>query len=217
MILFICVSCNNENNQIEQNKYQILNLIYSDFSKQQMEFFVFPERSLPLPKGVDYTKLLNNKAYSDSLHKIVYSSIISKEDSLKKINNYIHEKENQQIFAFDLTMKRYHNLKNKIKPIINNDFKNLYNEFIDFNRIDTLNINKIKSKNNDSIIQLKRENLDFKNNNIIISFSNIVFNSNFSKSIIIATKSWSALDSYSLIYFLEKRNNIWVVTLEKTL
>jgi len=206
IIILIFTSCINKESIREKNIHQIVNLIYSDFSQQEMEFYVFPVSKPPL------NSVMNNDIYNKNIIKP-----LTKKDSLIKINQYLNNKKNQQIFAFNLKMERYHNLKNKIIPIKNDDFKNLYNEFIKSNKLNTLNINKIIPKNNDSIIQLKRENLDFKNNNIIISFSNIVFNNDFSKSIIIATKSWSALDSYSLIYFLEKRNNIWVVTFKKTL
>lgn len=230
MILFVCISCNNKNNQMEQNKYQILNLIYSDFSKQQMEFFAFPAIKSSPPSNykyqqdtINYRKILNNKAYTDSLHKIVFSSKISKEDSLKKINTYIEKKENQQIFALDLKMERYHNIKGRKleKNIIY--FDKLYKEFINSKKIDSLDIHKILPKNNDSLIVFREELLknkvgvEFGKFNVLISFSKVVFNNDYSKAIIIGTKGFSGTNFHSLIYFLEKQNGKWVKKFEQTL
>ena len=68
-ILFLFISCNNKEKKIEKNKYQILNLIYSDFSKHQMEFFVYPTKQfLDLTHGIGHKRLLLDTNYRDSLH-----------------------------------------------------------------------------------------------------------------------------------------------------
>jgi hypothetical protein len=220
IILFFIISCNNKEKEVEKIKYQILNLIYSGFSKHQMEFFVFPAKPLTLPKGINSRKLLNNKVYMDSLHKIVYSNKITREDSLLKIKNHLENKENQQIFAFDLKMEKYHNLNDKTFDKNIKGFENLYKKFINSNKIDSLSINKILAINNDSIIKFKKELLkdkvgvEFRKFNILISFSDISYNKEILKAIVIGTKVFNATDSHSSIYFLEKENRKWKLKYE---
>ena len=218
--LFLFISCNDKEMKIEKNKYQIINLLYRNFSKHQMEFFVFPTKPLTQTNGVNYRKLLNSGTYMDSLHKIAYSNKISKKDSLLKIKKYLENKANQQIFAFDLKMEKYHNLNDKAFYKNVKGFENLYKKFINSNKIDSLNINKILAINNDSIIKFKKGLLknkvgvEFKKFNILISFSNISFNKEILKAVVIGTKNFSGTDSHSSIYFLEKENRKWKLKYE---
>lgn len=221
--LFLFISCNSEEIKIEKNKYQILNLIYSDFSKHQMEFFVFPAKTRPLPNGVDYRKLLNNKKYMDSLHKIVYSNKINKKDSLIRIKKHIENKKNQHIFAINLKMERYHNIKDeKLKENIIG-FDKLYKNFIVSKKKDFLNIHKILPQNNDSLIAFNNELLknkvgvEFGKFDVLVSFSDILFNKDYSKAIIIGTRSFSGTDSHSLIYFLKKQKGKWKKTYKQAI
>ena len=216
IILFIFISCNKKEKKIEKNKYQILNLIYSNFSKHEMEFFVFPTKQpLDLPDGIDYRKLSTDTVYRDSLHDKLYSKKISRKDSLLKIKKYTDNKENQKIFAFDLKMEKYHNLKDRERKKNKTGFENLYKKFIESKKIDSLNIYEISPKNNDSIVIFRKEllkdkvSVDFKKFNVLVSFSDIVFNNNYSKAIVIGTRVFSGIDSHSLIYFLEKENGKW--------
>ncbi|MFK8060832.1 MAG: hypothetical protein AB8B78_12170 [Polaribacter sp.] len=222
IILFVCISCNNKNSQIEHNKYQILNLIYSDFSKQQMEFFVFPAKPLHIPDDFNYPKLLSNKNYMDSLHNTLYSNKISKKDSLIIIQKYIENKKNQQIFAFDLKMQKYHNYESKNIETNIIGFKELYKKFIKSNEKNYINLNKILSKNNDSLIVFndkflkKQSGVDYKNFNVLLSFSDITFNTDFTKAILAGTRSFSKTDTHSSIFFFKKKNGgNWKIIFEE--
>jgi hypothetical protein len=216
IILLFFISCNNKDTKIEKNKYEILNLIYSDFSKHQMEFFVFPTKQLlDLTDDIDHKRLLLDTNYKDSLHDQLYSTKISKIDSLLKIEKYTSNKENQQVFAFDLKMKKYRNLKDRERTKNKTGFENLYKNFVKSEKIDSLSIRKILPKNNDLIVECKKELLkvkvgvEFRKFDVLISFSDIVFNNNYSKAIIIGVRVFNGTDSHSLIYFLEKENGKW--------
>jgi hypothetical protein len=211
IVFFFIISCKNKENEVERNKYEILNLLYKDYSKQQMEFYVFPiKKTIPTP-GSDY----ENKEVG------IYSKKITKEDSLKKINQYLKSKENRQVFAFDLNMKKYHNLNNrKIKQKVL-AFEKLFKKFITSKEKDYLNIKKITQNNNDSLIVYNEDLLnnkigvEFTKFNVLISFSNIVFNDEYSKAILIGTRSFSGTDSHSLIYYLRKQNGKWKKAFEE--
>lgn len=222
MFLFT-VSCISTKDIREENKYQIINLIYDNFSNEYMTFFVFPARPSVLPDtDIDYRRMLGDETYMDSLHKITSSNKISKNDSLLKINIYIDNNENQQIFAFDLKMEKYHNLKDRGIEKNKTDFEKLYKKFVVSKKTDTLNIHNILPKNNDSIIVYRKELLkdkvgvEYEKFNVLISFSNIVFNNDYSKAILIGTRGFSGTNSHSLIYFLEKQNGKWKKRFEQT-
>lgn len=223
LLLFLfTVSCTKTKEIREENKYQIINLIYNNFSNEYMTFFVFPARPSLLPdEDIDYRRMLNDKTYMDSLHKIKSSNKISKTDSLFKIKKYTDNKENQQIFAIDLKMEKYHNLKNRELQKNKTDFENLYKKFVASEKIDSLNIHNILPKNNDSIIPFRKELLKdkvgvgFRKFNILVSFSNIVFNNSYSKAILISTRAFSGTDAHSLIYFLEKEDGKWEKVFEE--
>lgn len=212
IILLLCFSCNNKEMKREKNKYQILNLIYSDYSKHQMEFFVFPTK--PSNLNIDYSRVfeLKDTIYADSTRNVLTKKI-NKKDSIKRIKNYLSNKKNRQIFAINSKMYKYHSLKDKKINI--KGFEDLYKRFVVLEKIDSLNIHKILSKNNDSLNPFNESLLknntgaDFGRFNVLISFSNISFNNDYTKAIILGTRSFSGTDSHSLIYFLEKQNGKW--------
>lgn len=210
IIFLICISCNKKDDKIDKDKYQILNLVYRDYSKYQMEFFVFPAKRPPI---------ISNSSYERKSSKL---DLLNKKDTLAKIKNYIEKKENQKIFAFDTIMKRYHNIKDiklKEKTV---SFDNLYKNFVTSEKVDYLDIYKISPQNNDSIIVfknklLKRTGVEFQKFNVLVSFSDIAFNEDLSKAIIIGTRSFSRTDSHSSIYFFKKKNGKWKKTFEQAI
>lgn len=222
VLFFFVISCSNNEIKKDKNKYEIINIIYRNFSKEQMEFFVFSPKPLSKSSKFDYKRLLNDEDYADSLHKSVYSLKISKSDSLKKIEKYLEKKTNKKIFAFDLKMTKYHNLNKKEfnKNLIG--FQNLLYKFKNSDEVDSLNIDKIFSINNDSLIVFKNELqkgriFEIKKFDVLVSFSNIIFNEDYSKAILIATRSFNRLDSHSSVYFFRKNNGKWEKIKEQTL
>lgn len=223
VILFLClVSCQNDKYQ-GNDKYQIINLLYKKYSRQKMEFFVFPARTPPIPNKktsqfIDYTRTFRDSIYADSVRNVLADKI-TKKDSLKRIKFYLSKKENQQIFAFDPKMKKYHNLTS-IKLIKNIDgFKKLYDKFIISNNVDSIEILKISKNLNDSIISFREDfekdsYSEFKQFNVLLSFSEIIFSDNCSKAIVIGTIGHSKTDFNSKIYFLKKVNKKWNIKYE---
>lgn len=115
-------------------------------------------------------------------------------------------------------MSRYHNLKEKTHLKIPNDFNNLYKNFVLFKEYDSLDIHKLIRINNDSLIKFHKEILkkerprpDFYNFDVIVFFSDIIFNKSYSKAIIIGTESFSRTNSHALIIFLEEKNKKWKI------
>lgn len=219
LIFLILISCNNDK-EIAKNKSQIINLLYHNYSKETLEFFVFPVKNphssndTIYKNNIDYKIALSNQFYADSIRNLLYEKMNS-EDSLKKINYYLSQKENRQIYAIDLKMEKYHNLENK--KIKLEGFELLFLDFIKRNEKDFIDISNILPKYNDSIIKFEKSspynilNSDFENFDVLISFSNVHFNKKFSKAIIIGTIGFSNTDFNSKIYFFEKNGKNWTI------
>ncbi len=85
-----------------------------------------------------------------------------------------------------------------------------------------IDIDKIITKKNDSIIYFKKELLskdtkEYIKFDFFISFSRIAFNKDFTKSIVKVSTNRSKLAGFSAIYFLEKKDSIWKVKCIKEL
>lgn len=214
IIIVAFLSCDSNKKDVEANKYQILNLLYSSFSKEQLIFFNSPVKGLPpvsLNSVYQQDSISNIKLLKEKIGSLYKGG---KKDSLEKENIFLQKKENQQIYAFVLRMKKYHRLSDKKKVSVKG-FDDLFKKFASSKRIDSLDIHRILPVNNDSITVFSKDLLEgkvgvgFRAFDVLISFSNIVFSDNHSKAIVIGTRSFSGTDSHSLLFFLEKDNGKW--------
>ena len=85
-----------------------------------------------------------------------------------------------------------------------------------------LTLIKIRSKRNDSIVPFtktlltkgRKEYIKF---DYLISFSHVVFNKNYSKSVVIVSGSRSKLAGATILFYLTKVDNKWKIYDTKTL
>ena len=77
-----------------------------------------------------------------------------------------------------------------------------------------LNVDKIHTLNNDSIVpfenlHLRKTSADFNQINRLISYSRIAINSSGTEAALVVTTGTSRLDQHTAIYFLKKISNKW--------
>ena len=96
---------------------------------------------------------------------------------------------------------------------VNKDLMNSFNELKETKKI---NLNKIIVYQEKSILLLKEIN-DLSTTDIIIQFSRIAFNKEFNNAVIIVNGTYAKLDSVTILYYLEKKNERWYIKCEKGL
>lgn len=214
-LLTICFSCNKNEKIKTKEKYKILNLVYHHFSNDLLDSFVLRQTPRKKVKHIDYKRFSTDKKYSDSIYNLMYNKdSLAKTRKRLKNNKLLYQKR----FVIETKMSRYHNLKEKNHLKIPNDFTNLYKNFVAFKEYDSLDIYKLISINNDSLIKFHKQLLekqlprpDFYTFDVIVSFSDIIFNKSYSKAIIIGTTTFSRTNSHADIIFLEEKNKKWKI------
>jgi len=198
-LLFLTLfSCNFENREDVNNRYEIISLLYEKLA--QPIDIMFP----PPPP--------------DSLNYIFSSKDSTRIDSIIK---GIKEKRKKKKFIV------------AIYPYLNYYKDSKYNDYmidcfesniIKIEKKDSIkiDINKITKKRNDSVIYFKEELIlkgrkDYETFDVLISFSQIEFNKTYTKAMIIGTVSTSRLAGITILYFLEKVNNKWIIKCQETL
>lgn len=148
--------------------------------------------------------------------------IHNKQDSLNTIKRFNEYKVKTQIIAFyQTTTMTIHPKKIRLNPSCI-DYKILLDDFYSIQEKKEIDISKIKIKRNDSLIYFKEDLLekgqkDFEKFNILLTFSNAIFNEKYDKAIIIGSINFSKLAGVKTLYFLEKKDNKWKIKCEKGL
>lgn len=188
IIATVVLSCDKAVSK-EKELYEVLNLIYPFLTKE-----IPPPKELPVPpKGID------------SIRRNL--EISTDEDFSKKLNP-----DKQQIIAIKLSMKEPGLIKSLVgEPEMG--FRFIIDEPIALN-IDSLNIKKFNSVSNDSLIAfeqdlLEPEIMDYIKFDKLLSFSNVFFNKEFDRAVLIASVGTSDLAGSSHLIFLEKINGKW--------
>ncbi|MDN3491607.1 hypothetical protein [Winogradskyella bathintestinalis] len=103
------------------------------------------------------------------------------------------------------------------KKIIDNyPFINLSNKI--YSRIKFINLTKIESRESINLFEIKSNTLDnFENVDIVLSFSEILFNPNYDKAILKLGVSRGKLNGFSSLIICEKKNGVWEVIDSKLL
>jgi len=123
--------------------------------------------------------------------------------------NYIID--SNQVIALKKNMKSNIIDKYNYKRMINWNLDEII-----FSNVDSLNIHKIKHSSQDSITYFKEELLepdmsDYIKFDKLISFSQVLFNTEYNEAFIIGNVSTSGLAGSSNLFFLKKINGIWQI------
>ncbi len=201
LVIILLFSCVEKGNQEEDNTYQVVSLLYQEYAKPLKS--VFPP---PPPDSLNYVLSSKDSAQIDSVHRE-----IKKERSNKRF-----------IVAIYPYFFSYNNPHNDEFLDSCYDFNTVLKNLVENKDSLKVDINKIVSKKNDSIILYSKElskdrRKDFYNFDMLVSFSNISFNSNYTKAIVVGAYSHSRLAGASILFFLEKIEGQWIIKCKKGL
>ena len=106
---------------------------------------------------------------------------------------------------------------------LNDDDSNLLKKLKSIKKINEIDISKIYTVRKDSIFYFNKNSLtkdskEFNTFDFLVSFSQVIFNKNHKKAIVVGAVSKSKLSGASIIYFLKKtENGCWIIEYEKVL
>ena len=106
---------------------------------------------------------------------------------------------------------------------LNDDDSNLLTKLESVKKIKEIDISKIKTNRKDSIFYfnknlLTKDSKEFNTFDFLASFSQVIFNENYERAIVVGAVSNSKLSGASIIYFLKKtENGCWIIEYEKGL
>ena len=212
LLLFFCTNCNVKKS--DNNEYEIVSLLIKEFV----------EPLNPSPPPYPDTFVVDSITFE---YRIV-GKWKSKEDSIKYYNDYAtvlkkikdDRKNKKFLIAID---SNFTSFESKVKLINCSEYLDLIEKSKTSNRPNiNVDIEKISKKKNDSLLYFKDELLesnskDFYKFDVRISFSEIIFNENYSRATVIFSISRSRLAGATVLYFLEKINDEWQITCEEGL
>ena len=208
LVFLTLLSCKKNNDKIKNN-YHIISLIYTNMLNQ---IDVLPPLPPPPPliegeysqkqrDSIDLSYLrLREKLTSENLKK----GLLKKEKKIIAIS-----KEFMQIGDTNLKL--------------NDDDSNLLTKLESVKKIKEIDISKIKTNRKDSIFYfnknlLTKDSKEFNTFDFLVSFSQVIFNENYERAIVVGALSNSKLSGASIIYFLKKtENGCWIIEYEKGL
>ena len=208
LVFLTLLSCKKNNDKIKNN-YHIISLIYTNMLNQ---IDVLPPLPPPPPliegeysrkqrDSIDLSYLrLREKLTSENLKK----GLLKKEKKIIAIS-----KEFMQIGDTNLKL--------------NDDDSNLLTKLESVKKIKEIDISKIKTNRKDSIFYfnknlLTKDSKEFNTFDFLVSFSQVIFNENYERAIVVGAVSNSKLSGASIIYFLKKtENGCWIIEYEKGL
>jgi len=212
LIIYLClftqVSCEIEdlNKKEKVNTNKIINLLINEIIDKQLVYFAFPA---PPP---------NLELSLDSLYKEIEKDRAIPKDTVQIINKMIIEQGKLLIAVdssfFTLNEKHLKQSECNKKDDFNNTFKIKNIKKIDFNKIQKSNFYKIIPSTTGKILSNKNQRLNY---HMHLGFSEIAYNKENSKAIIIVGVALTKLNGFTSIYYLEKKNGLWKIECKKEL
>lgn len=201
LLLFSSCKKMKTRNYEEENTYQIIGLLLSDLRGST----VLPP-GFPPPPGEDIYEFTTR----DSLRRYKY---FYKQTVRKKIIAFL-----PQIYASEKKNK-----ENELQTInkCTND-KALINLFLESEKNIKIDINKVANSKKDSLIYYTEKHKKmlgggFDEIDVLLSFSDITFNKDYTKALISVEVIFEKLDGISTLIYLEKKHYHWEIKCKKVL
>jgi len=200
LLFVILLSCNIDNREEESNRYEVISILFDKLT--QPIDLVFPPP--PPPDSLNYVFKLKDSIRIDSIIKKVKAERENKKFIVAVhplFNSYVNgSRKGKDCFGFDETINKLMTIKDSLN----------------------VDINKIITKRKDSIIYFKEELIlkgrkDYETFDILISFSHVSFNEDYTKAVMVGSVSTSRLAGTTILYFLEKIDNKWIIKCQETL
>jgi PBP1b-binding outer membrane lipoprotein LpoB len=209
ILVLLFFSCKKDNIKSSEDKeaYKILSVLFNKICREEMNFYAFP--APPPTPNISW----------DSIKKIMEEDKKIEKDTLKIVNTLL-KKNGRLIVAIDSVLKP--NWADNIKNIKYQGYEKLLEQFISNKDSLSIDVSRISSNKYAFIIPY-RENYKYlprkgyEKFNISLSFSNIKFNKQNTKAIVIMGAGFGKLNGYSAIFFLEKEKEKWLIKWEKGL
>lgn len=197
IFLISMFSCNSYKIEEEKNRYLVISVLFNELAKPIEPIFPSPYSNKPFTSK-DSVKIY--KMIEESKEEIRRKKFIVAVDTL-----------------FSNTKFNSINLKS-VPP----EYLHIVNKLLAIKSERELTLIKIRSKRNDSIIPFtktlltkgRKEYIKF---DYLISFSHVVFDKNYSKSVVIVSGSRSKLAGATILFYLMKVDNKWKIYDAKTL
>jgi len=191
LLISLFISCK-ESNMEENNRYQIITLLFEELVKP-VELVYGPNYS-----GEPLTR--KDSAHQDSLFEL-----IRKERAKRKFIVAVYPK----LIPYDGGHYKYHNKKCV-------EYYEVMDKLMKLKDSSVIDLNKIISSRQDSILPfsvdlLSKDTREFIKFDYFISFSPIAFNKGYTKSIVLVSGARSKLAGSTDLYMLEKEVGKWVI------
>ena len=195
LLLFSLFFSCKESNKEEENKYQVISLLYKKLTKP--EELVYP----PNFTGKPLTK--KDSVRIDSLHEIILKKYKKRKYITAVYPQFVPYKGGPYKY-YSNTCKGYERIMDKLMVLK------------DSSQIDLL---KIISRKSDSVIPFSqdlivRNSMEFKNFDGLFTFSPVSFDKDFSKALIVVTKMKSKVAGSTDLYTLKKEKGKWKIDCE---
>ena len=222
LLTVILLGCNGKQNNKEVNDtYDVLKVMYDYIITSHLEIVALPQPPIG-PPPFDLKISSDSKKRLDSIRKLAELDWSIPKDTIKAIKSFI-KKNGRYIVSIDSILR----------PPFTSDIQERYlKEYLDFNEVYTsfkkikdstnINISKIPNNQYSYIIPYKNyyNNMPRKGYDKIdigLWFSNIAFNEEGNKAIIIVGVGMGKLNGFSSIFFLKKRKGKWFIKHKKGL
>jgi hypothetical protein len=209
LVFLTLLSCEKKHDEIK-NTYHIISFIYTNMLN---ELDVPP----PLPSPPPLLEGEYSQEQKDSIdlsYLRLRKSLIS--ENLKK-GFYKKEK---KIVAIS---KEFMQVGDNNLKLDDSDYSNLLTKLKSIKKIKEIDISKIYTVRKDSTFYfdknlLTKDSQEFNAFDFLVSFSQVIFNENYERAIVVGAVSKSKLSGVSIIYFLKKtENGRWLIEYEKGL
>jgi len=201
LLLATIIGCNSNLDIKKENTFQIMHSVFA-----RIQELTEPQLGFP-PPPVDEN---GNEIY-----------VTSRKDSLKICEIYYKLKKTKKIFA--VHSKFTPSMSENISVFKNcASFEELSIKLRKSNDSTSIDLSKITINKKDSLVYYKNTFLtkgtrDFKHVDFVVSLSPLVFNSNYTKAMIVVGVHTSSLAGATQIFCLEKKNYVWQVICIKEL
>ncbi len=217
-VLFICLisfsihSCIVQDSEADTESYEILNMLIDKHAKPLLP----PPPPLPNTFTYDSVNIKENYYsghWSSKSDSIIYSN---KLDSIKK-KNEILSKNIAQIIAIDPYFAVPWLADSNFNFANSPEKQRLYEALKAIQDSIPLRIDRLKITRNDSLTywskaqHRRRKGADYVGVDIVASFSRVAFDEKKQKAALVVSFNRSVLAGFSAIYFLEKKDDKWVV------
>lgn len=213
LLAIILLGCNEKQNNKEADIYKILEVINNRFVISRVKANVFQ----PLPPSYK-----NQNISWDSINRLMESDKLIPKDTVKKMASLI-KKYGRFLVDIDTILRSPSNLGIKEKEITKYlNFNKIYISFKNIKDSISIDVSKIPNNKYSYILPYDRGFYQLYpkkpyNSHFVILFTNIAFNQERDKAIIVMKLKKSRKSGFSTMYFLEKRKGKWSIKYEKRL